>query len=155
MALSLAGLVLFIACKKSDNPNPNPQKTDSTAGIPDSVTIIGKWSVLRSAVYFYNSSGVFMDSASTVVGPKDYYEFLIGGVAHFHEDDGSSAYPFTDTLSYRVVAPKNIVFNGKDTASYKLTKNTKDTLLLSSIVHNTTDFYGKPADGYDSILLVK
>src|ERR1700743_854570 len=125
MALSLAGLVAFAACKKSDSPTPKPPATDS---IPDSVSIIGKWSLLRSVSYYYDpTSGAFIDSDYTIVGSKDYYDFEKGGVFYHHEDDGSTFIPYTDTLSYKFYGTKNILWASSDgavdTVSYRLTKD--------------------------------
>ncbi|HMI62255.1 MAG TPA: hypothetical protein VK518_15150 [Puia sp.] len=149
-ALSLAGLVTFGACKKSDNPAPTPTVTV----IPDSVSIIGKWLPIRISTYLYAPTGGLVDSSSKEQIDKDYYDFEKGGIVYFHEDDKYDSYPFTDTSSYKFSGTKYIILDGTDTASYRLTTNTKDTLTLTTITYNTTD-YGPLVNAYDTIVMVK
>jgi len=151
VAISLAGLVFFIACKKSDNPTPKPNTTDSTTVVPDSVAILGNWRPIHDATSYFTLSGQKTSSDSIILQPDDYYNFKNGKMYYFDHDFGYSNY---DTVPYVVSNHYLITYGNTGVADSLHLKISHDTASLTQIWLNDSDPLA-PTNEYDTLIMVK
>ena len=148
--LTLVALVYLVACKKSSNSNSTSAATTS-----DSAMIIGKWTPIHEAIYFYSLTGQLITPQDLVVSPLDYLNFD-NGLLYSGNYDPSNNIPFLDTASYHIYNSQYLVtYNSTDGYDTVKLQFSHDTLVFTDIQYNTIDLNGDPANEYDTTISVR
>ena len=145
--LCIAAVIFIAACKKSADSNSS-QKIAS-----DSTMIIGKWTLIHDATYFYTLTGAFVDSFTIAANTQDYYNFN-NGILYSYVIDPKANFAY-DTATYHIYDNQYLIANYGESDTAKI-RFSGDTLALTSIENNTVNpINANPANEYDTVILIR